>query len=176
MAGVEYIVSCGSNRGLVADTCYAGRIPVLCSGAIMQTSGGQCTPKRDDMCITDYYGGAVYNIGRLRSVLPGYNPANTVLYAYKFDANDLLRAWAPAVYSVSGGVITIESQGSAEIVSSGAEYTVCKENYNIEDDPHWVISWHEPAMIAGSSGSVTGIVCSYTVAETSVASSGGVQA
>jgi len=157
----DFIQICSGSCTFVGGVCYVKQIPKVCNGAIVVTSGdSQCIPEADSMCIYNYSGAAIYNTGRLRSVLPGYNPANTVLSAFDFTPTDLLRVWIPAIYEISGGTIVNSSGGSAPIISSGGSYTVCEESYNVADNPYWVVSWHEPAKLAGSAGSVEGIVCS----------------
>ena len=127
------VISCSSGESCVfsGGTCYAKGIPNMCSGAVTSS--------------------AIYNIGRINSILPGYNPSNTWVSAYNFVAADLLNTWQPAVYSVSGGSISIVNSGG--ISTSGGLIQVCQGNYNVNSEEYHIISWYEPAISAGGSSS-----------------------
>ena len=143
--------SSGASCGLSGGICYAATMPTLCSGALIQVIDSDCTPDSNTEIsgAVIYSGGAVYNIGRLRSILPGYNPANTGLKEYAFTSADLMVKWIPAIFEISGGIIISSSSGG--VASGGtAINAVCQSSYNEEDNPHWIISWHEPAAAAGA--------------------------
>lgn len=110
--------------------CAVKPIPVMCSGSVISGGSYAATARP-------------YNIGKLRAVIPSYDPTNRAFSVYQYDVK---QKWSPTVYTISGGVIRDTTPGS---ITSGGGAICGDKGYDTQSDEYTLVSWYLTA-ISGS--------------------------
>ena len=129
---------------IYTSNCLIKSIPSMCSGASGAFGAAADTPSLHESGAVVYDPGAAeYAIGKLKTHIPGYNPAYATLAPYQFDCATISGAaavstWVPTIYTnVSGGSYTSAIDGSAGVA-------VCADNsYNVADSDYTVVTWND---------------------------------
>ena len=139
------------------QVCGIFAIPPICdastiiSSAVVVSGGSICTDPptyRDTKTVSGIvYSGGEMAIGKLRAVLPSYDPSNAQLAVYGFTVADVTNQWIPTVYTMSGGSMGVVTSGGI-IPSGGNVYNVCASNgYNTTNDQYTLVSWYTAATL-----------------------------
>lgn len=101
-----------------------------------------------------YQNDADYNIGKLRSNLPSYDPTNAAMKTAGYTLNDMKNRWSPRVYEMMGSAISAVVSSGAVITSGGTIQPACAANgYTPRESGGWtLVSWYWTAVSAGTGG------------------------